>query len=288
MINFLKYKNICFFVTLCFIAAGVFGYVKHKGFAYGIDFSGGTELKVVFDSSVDIAKLRAVIGHEDSGFGIASIQGIDGDKQFIVKVSQTTQDVQGRFEQIIKSNFDVEFKVLAVDQVGPEAGKEVRWNAVYSILIALFVLLLYISLRHRYDYAVGAVVALAHDPLALMCIYLLFNVPLTLNILAATLAAIGYSLNDTIVVFCRIKENVLKLKGVTKEEIINISINQTLRRTLLTSIATFISMLSLFIFGGEVLRDFSITMMIAIVVGTYSSIFVASPVMLALSSDRNL
>jgi preprotein translocase subunit SecF len=288
MINFVKYKNICFVVALLFIAAGVWGYNKHNGFAYGVDFVGGTELRVVFDSAIDISLLREAVNQEEAGFQSASIQSVDGDRQFIVKVGQTTQDVQDRFEKVIAKNFTTPFQIRSVEQVGPEAGKEVRWNTVLSIFVVLFALLLYISIRHRYDYAIGAVVALAHDPLALLCIYLVFNVPLTLNILAAVLAAIGYSLNDTIIVFSRIKDNVIKLKGLAKEEIVNISINQTLRRTLLTSFATFISMLSLFIFGGEVLRDFSLTMMIGIVVGTYSSIYVASPVMLLLSSKNNL
>ncbi len=270
MINFVKYKNVCFFITLVFITIGVVGYVKNDGFAYGIDFSGGTELKIAFESALDIAKLRAALGSEAAGLGGLSVQSIDGDTQFIIKVSQTGQDVQARVESIIKNELDVPFKVVSVEQVGPEAGKEVRWNTVYSVVLALLALLFYISVRNRYDYAIGATVALAHDPLAIMCLYLFFKVPMTLDVLSATLAAIGYSLNDTIVVFSRIIDNAAKLKGYSKEDIINISINQTLRRTLLTSVATFISMLSLFIFGGEVLRGFSVTMMIAIVVGTYS------------------
>lgn len=276
-------------ISFIALAVGVFGYIKHGGFSYGVDFTGGTEIRVLFDSSVDIARLREIVGQDPEGFSGASIQNIDGDRQFIIKVSETSQDVQSRFERIIKKSLGVEFKIDSVEQVGPEAGKEVRWNTIFSVTVALICLLLYIALRHRYDYAIGAVLALAHDLLALLSFYLIYNEPITVNILAAILSMLGYSLNDTIVVFNRIKNNVKTMGGGrSREEIVNLSINQTLRRTILTSFATFVSMFALYFFGGEVLRGFSLTMMIAVVVGTYSSIYIASPVMLLFNSEKGL
>lgn len=288
MIDFVKYRKVCLLASVAVIAAGVFGYIKHGGFSYGVDFTGGSEIRVSFDSSTDIAKLRDCVGHAENGFQGANIQSVDGDKQFIVRVGETSQDVQGRFEKIITDHFGPHHKVMSVEQVGPEAGKEVRWNAFLAIFLSLLILLLYISIRHRYDYAIGAVLALAHDVLVLLCFYLVVNEPVTLNILAAILAVLGYSLNDTIVVYNRIKDNIKTMRGSSREEIVNVSINQTLRRTLLTSFSTFISMFALYFFGGEVLRGFSVTMMIAVVVGTYSSIYIASPVMLLLNANREL
>ncbi|MCK4517230.1 protein translocase subunit SecF, partial [Candidatus Babeliales bacterium] len=180
------------------------------------------------------------------------------------------------------------FIIRSVEQVGAEAGKEVQWNAILSIVLALVGLLAYIAVRHRYAYAVGAVAALAHDLLVLLAFYLVFAWPISLNILAGILTVLGYSLNDTIVVFSRIRENALLHKGSSNEEIVNMSLNQTLRRTLLTSFTTLIAVLALFFLGGEVLRGFSVTMIIAIIVGTYSSIYIASPVALALNASQEL
>ncbi len=286
MIDFIKYRKLCFLISLVVLAVGVVGYFKNGGFSYGVDFTGGTEIRVLFDSSVDIAKLREIVGQE--GFSGSSIQNVDGDRQFIVKVSETGQDVQSRFEKIVTKELNIGFKVESVEQVGPEAGKEVRSNTIFSVVVVLIALLLYIALRHRYDYALGAVLSLGHDLLVLLSFYLIYNEPITVNILAAVLSMLGYSLNDTIVVFNRIKNNVKTMSGVSREEVVNISINQTLRRTILTSFATFVSMFALYFFGGEVLRGFSLTMMIAVVVGTYSSIYIASPVMLMFNSERGL
>lgn len=288
MIDFIKYKKVCLLMSFVALAIGVVGYLKHGGFSYGVDFTGGTEIRVIFDSSVDIAKLREVVGQDQEGFSGSSIQNVDGDRQFIVKVSETTQDVQSRFEKIVTKTLNVGFKIESVEQVGPEAGKEVRWNTIFSVMVVLIALLLYIALRHRYDYAVGAVLSLGHDLLVLLSFYLIYNEPITVNILAAVLSMLGYSLNDTIVVFNRIKNNVKTMGGASREEIVNVSINQTLRRTILTSFATFVSMFALYFFGGEVLRGFSLTMMVAVVVGTYSSIYIASPVMLLFNSERGL
>ncbi len=288
MIDFVKYRKISLAIFVVIIFSGIFGYIKNNGFAYGVDFTGGTELRIKFSCPVDIAKLRHAISHGDDAFFGASIQSLEGDKEFIVKVGQVGPDVQERFESIVSSNITPDFTIVSAEQVGPEAGKEIQWNAIVSVLLTLLVLLFYISIRHRYDYAVGAVAALGHDIITLLCFYLLFNEPITLNILAAILAVLGYSLNDTIVVYNRIKDNLKLMRGKSSmEEIVNISISQTLRRTLLTSFSTLISMVALYLFGGEVLRGFSITMMIAVVVGTYSSIYIASPVMLLLTPDKN-
>ena len=291
MIKFVKYQKVCLAFTLLAMAFGAWGYWHNGGFVYGIDFMGGTEVRVQFAQDVDIATLRACVGNSATGFEGVSIQNVDGEKQFIIKISEqsglTGVAIQERLENLLQEKIASPYQVLAVEHVGPEAGKEVRWNTMISILLVLAAMLAYIAVRHRYDYAVGAVVSLAHDVIIMLAFCLVFCVPLTLNILAAILALIGYSLNDTIVVFSRIKDNI-KLHNLSKEDLVDLSINQTLTRTLLTSFATFLSMLALFTFGGAVLRDFALTMMIGIVVGTYSSIYIASPVMLLLSPEKGL
>ncbi len=177
--------------------------------------------------------------------------------------------------------------VRNVEWVGAEVGKDIKWNALISVILSLLLIMLYVAVRSRYRYAVGAVVAIAHDMLAVLIYFLIFGEPISLHVLAAVLAILGYSLNDTIVIFSRIRENFAKMKGVSEEEIVNRSINQTLSRTLLTSFSTLLAVGSIFLFGGEALHGFSLAMLIGIVVGTYSSVYIASPVMLALGSPTN-
>ncbi|MFC1854553.1 protein translocase subunit SecF [Candidatus Dependentiae bacterium] len=288
MIDFLKYRYSCAVGSIALIALGVAGYLFHGGFKYHIDFVGGSEIRIAFEKPIDIAKLRACA--DKGGWEGAVIQSTGTEnKEFLVKLGNKEPGVDEKFRKTVDKYLnDVSYEIRSVEQVGAEAGKEVQWNAILSILLALVGLLAYISVRHRYAYAVGAVAALAHDLLVLLTFYLVFAWPISLNILAGILTVLGYSLNDTIVVFSRIRENSLLHKGSTKEEIVNMSLNQTLRRTLLTSFTTLIAVLALFFLGGEVLRGFSVTMIIAIIVGTYSSIYIASPVTLALNAEKEL
>jgi preprotein translocase subunit SecF len=288
MIDFLKYRYVCLFVSVSLLAIGMTTYLGRGGFLYHIDFSGGSEVRIAFDKPVDISKLRT--SANDGGWDGATIQSIGTTKsEFLVNLPDLQPDIEERYSKVIRNNFpEDKFSIRSVEQVGAQAGKDVKWNAFLAILISMIGLLLYISLRHRYAYAVGAVAALAHDLLVLLAFFLVFAEPISLNILAGILAVLGYSLNDTIVVVSRIKENVALHKGMGHEEIVNLSINQTLKRTLLTSFSTLLTVLTLYLLGGEVLRGFSITMIIAVIVGTYSSVYIASPVMLALNSGQDL
>lgn len=288
MIDFLKYRNWCLLASVVITAFGVAAYVMRGGFRYHIDFSGGSEIRVAFSQSIDIAKLRTCT--EQSGWADAVIQSLGSDNtEFLVNLADNTAGVGERFGEALKKSFtDLTFQIRSVDQVGPQAGKEVSFNAMKAILLSLFFLLLYIALRYRYPFALGAIAALVHDLIVVFALIAAFAEPFSLNILAGILAMLGYSNNDTIVVFSRIKENAILHKGMSHYDIVNLSINQTLRRTLLTSFAMFLCAMSLYLLGGETLHGFSVVMLVAIVFGTYSSIFIASPVMLALNAGKEL
>lgn len=278
MIDFLRYQYLCFFVSIALLFTGIGFYFSRGGFSYNIDFVGGAEVRLEFDQAFDTQELRKSLEAEDVKDFL--VQNVSGDKEFIVRLAN-----QGDVENLVVSSIkkmhpDVDFKVRSVDQVGPEASKTVTTNAILAIFLVMILLLLYISIRHKFAYAVGAIAALAHDLLVLLTFYLVFDFPISLNILTAVLTVLGYSLNDTIVVFSRIQDNIRFKKMMSTAGIVNLSINQTLSRTILTSFTTFISVFSLYLFGGDLFKSFSITMMIAVVVGTYSSIYIASPVML--------
>lgn len=284
MINFLGYKKQCIFLTLFLVSAGVFGYFKN-GFLTGIDFSGGTEFRIRFDNNVDIASLRKIF--INSNFENVSLQSLASGREFLLKISDQNPNLENKISAVLSKECSEKYEFISVEHVGPEAGQEVTNNTIISILLMLIALLLYIALRHRYDYSVGAIAALVHDILVLMSFYLFFKIKFSLNILMGILLVLGYSINDTIVIWSRIKANARLLRGkANNEEIVNISINQTLIRTLLTSFTTFIATFALYWFGGSILEDFSISMLIGIVCGTYSSIFIAAPVMLAFGSKE--
>jgi preprotein translocase SecF subunit len=262
-------------------------YVINGGFRYNIEFAGGTELRLSFDNPMKIGALRKAVS--DNGWDGAVIQslGTTGNS-FLVRVSDKGKSIEADFkEKVGRDLSDNKFAVVGIVHVGAEAGKEVQWNAIKAILLALLVLLGYLAIRSRYAYALGAVAALAHDLLVIVGFLLIAREQISLTVLAAVLSILGYSINDTIVIFSRIKENRGLLKGgATPSEVVNTSLNQTMRRTLLTSFSTLLAVGTLFFLGGEVLRSFSMVMLVGITLGTYSSIYIASPVMLAFASKK--
>ncbi len=284
-INFLKYRYLCLAISILFILAGIVGYFIKGGFRYHIDFAGGAEIRISFEKPVEIAKLRATLSNY--GWEDAVIQSIGKDKkEFIVKVgiekAENIEKLEEKFEKNIKNGFpNNHMKVENIEWVGAEVGKDMQWSAIKAVLFSLLTLLLYIALRYKYSFAMGAVVALLHDILAVLVSILLLGEPISLSVLAAILAILGYSLNDTIVIFSRIRENYKNMHGKSTEEIVNTSINQTFKRTILTSVSTLLAVGTFFILGGETLRGFSLVMLLGIIFGTYSSIYIASPIMMA-------
>jgi len=276
-INFLGHRRAAFIFSLILIAVGVVSLVVQGGPKLGIDFQGGILLQVQFDKPIEAERIRETLA--GIGLGGAEIQHFGGDREAIIRVSEGGDaDLTSEIvETLNRENPENHAEVRREELVGPKVGRELQSKASQAILYALIGILIYISIRFEFRFAVGAVAALVHDVLITLGIFSLTGFEITLSVVAALLTIVGYSLNDTIVIYDRIREDRRKLYGKSFVDIVNTSLNESLSRTLVTSVTTLLVVLSLFIFGGEVIRDFAFTLMIGVVVGTYSSIYVASP-----------
>jgi preprotein translocase subunit SecF len=286
MINFLKYRYIFYVLSIGFLVIGGITYLT-KGFQYYVDFAGGSEVRISFKQPLDISDLRKNLGK--MGYKDAILQSIGRTNQsFIIQVKiDSEKNIGEKIYHELKTKYKENPVTLeSVDWVGPEVGRNIKFNAIISILLSLLLILLYITIRSKYRFAAGAVAAIAHDMLIVLSAFLIMGEQISVHVMAAILTVLGYSLNDSIVIFSRIRENMKKMSETKEEKIVNVSLNQTLRRTLLTSFSTLLAVGSIFLLGGQALRGFSLAMLIGIVVGTYSSIYVASPVMLALKPSE--
>jgi preprotein translocase subunit SecF len=252
------------------------------GFNYSVDFTGGTQVVVHFNNPVKAADVREILKKEDwRGVEVSEFDKND----FRVRIQDVSVEVVGLGEKIKdileKGLPGNKVEVLQSEQVSPSIGKSLVRNAVTAVLLALLAMMIYIFLFFKFSFAVGAVVALLHDALAIGAVFLLLNWEISIDVIAAVLMTLGYSINDTIVIFARIRE---EMKNASRHEsmqdIVNRAINQTLRRTLLTSFSTLLVVLSVLILGGEALRNLSFALLLGIIFGTYSSIFIASPIMM--------
>lgn len=279
MINFLRYRKFSLVFTIILLGLGVFFFVKRQGFVYGIDFTGGSEVRLAFNSPTDISMLRNHLDASDKWSEVV-LQGVSGTNDFVMRVQESGDSLEDDLREVLDQKFAEKYDVSSIERIGPEAGKEVSYNAMIAILWTLFILAIYIALRQRYAYALGAIAALAHDVFVILVFYLVTGEAMSLSVLMGVLAVLGYSLNDTIIVFSRINSNLGLLKKMGADEVVNLSLNQTLSRTILTSLSTLIAVLMLYFFGGIALKSFSVTMILGVVFGTYSSIYIASPVML--------
>lgn len=273
-------------ISLCAIIA-TFVLFFTRGLNYGIDFTGGAEVQVQVPASWDIGKLRTEL--EGGGIKSPRVQqiGMPEDRQFLIKIQgdeSSLNRASAQVEQVLgKSLSSKEFEIQRVDVVGPAAGSSLRKSGFLSMLYALICVLIYVTIRFDVRYSPGAVIALFHDSVITLGVFILTQKQFDLQILAAILALIGYSNNDTIIVYDRVRETTQKFPNLTIEQAVNRAINETLGRTLLTSLTTFISVFSLWALGGKVIHDFAFTLLVGIVVGTYSSIFIASTVVIALT-----
>ena len=275
-IDFLEKSAIAKFLSMALIIVGLASLAMKGGPALSIDFTGGTIAQLQFDKAVDVSELRTKLA--ENGFESSEIITFGSPNEVLIKTqfSGANSELESNLRTAIKS----EFQVRRVESVGPKIGKELQSDALSAILLSLLLILIYISFRFDRFYAYGSVVALIHDVLITMGVFSLLSIEIDLTIVAAFLTIVGYSLNDTIVVFDRIRENVIKHARESLDTIVNISLNSTLGRTIVTSLTTFVVVLSLFLFGGEVIKNFAFALIVGIFVGTYSSIYVASPVMM--------
>ncbi|MCH8157805.1 MAG: protein translocase subunit SecF [Nitrospinae bacterium] len=269
------------------ILIGIISIIFHGGLKYGIDFAGGTLIQLKFKNPPAIEEIRD--GLRTIGMGDSTIQEFGSENHVLIRVQRSNEkleEVGTRVKQSLSGKFAAEDIVVErVEMVGPKVGKDLREKAVLSIIYAIIGIVLYISWRFEFQYAIAAIIALIHDVMVTMGAFSLLDKEFTLVVVAAFLAIIGYSLNDTIVVFDRIRENMRRRGKTSLVEVINPSINQTLSRTILTSGTTLMVVMALFFLGGEIIHDFSFALLIGIIVGTYSSIFIAS-VFLVYWADR--
>ena len=300
-IDFMSKTFIASCISALLILVGTVSLITNGGPKLSIDFKGGTLVAVNFTEPVDINKIRSSLSsvsidgqnfdfskEEIKHFGdesniairIASIE--NEPPRFANRVSESLASIYPDLLPSEKSDF-----ILSIDKVGPKVGAELSSDAVLAILYALGFILIYISIRFEFKYAIGAIAALTHDVLITLGVFSILGYEISLAVIAAFLTIVGYSLNDTIVIFDRVRENVKSLKGSSMESVINQSINDSLSRTIVTSLTTFLVVLILFLVGGEVIHTFSFAMIVGVVIGTYSSIFVASPVVIKMDKKQN-
>jgi preprotein translocase subunit SecF len=254
----------------------------------GIDFTGGTLVEVGYEQPADLVAVRGAL--EAEGFGDATVQHFGTPKDVLVRLAPrddvSNEQLSNRAFAVLDGAVGGGADLRRVEFVGPQVGEELTEQGGLAMLYALIGILIYVALRFEYRFAVGSVIALIHDVLVTVGIFSLLQVEFDLPVLAAVLAVIGYSLNDTIVVYDRIRENFRKMRKGTAEEILNTSLNQTLSRTLVTSLTTLLVLLALFFLGGEIIHGFALALIVGVLVGTYSSIYVASSAVLMLGISK--
>ncbi len=285
-INFLHARKVAMAVSLVLVIASV-ATLAMRGINWGLDFTGGTVIELKYPEAVEISSIRSLL--DAQGFGDAVIQYFGSTQDIMVRLTpredMSEQQVGAQLLHALQTATP-NVELMRVDVVGAQIGKEMAEKGGLAILVALLGTMIYIAVRFEWKFAIGAAVALAHDPIIILGIFSFFQLEFDLPALAAILAVIGYSLNDTIVVFDRVRENFRKLRKGETIEIMNISLNQTLSRTLMTSFLTLLVVVSLLIYGGSTLFGFSLALFIGVIVGTYSSIYVASAIALACGLNR--
>ena len=278
-IDFLSMRRFGFVISGAFILAGIVSLLLQGGPLLSIDFTGGTLAQVRFEEAPDIAKVRSALNALDVGIGEVQTFGTPNEILIRLQLSQNAENLTTELKAALQAQFpgqSIDFR--RVETVGPKIGSELKGKAFFAVFTAIIGILIYISIRFELKFAIGAIAALIHDVLITLGVFSILNYEISLAIIAAFLTIVGYSLNDTIVVFDRVRENMKLLKNIDQKTIFNKSINESLSRTIITSLTTFAVVFILYIAGGEVIRYFAFAMIVGVIVGTYSSIYVASPV----------
>ena len=268
--------------SLLLVLASI-GSMIYKGMSLGLDFTGGTLIEVSYQQAAELKPIRKLL--ENAGYEDSIVQHFGEASDVLVRLppQENDKDIIGdKILQVLNQGGMGAVTLRRIEFVGPQVGDELRDQSGLAMLVALGFMLIYVSFRFQLKFAIGAVTALFHDVIIVLGAFSLLGLQFDLTVLAAVLAVIGYSLNDTIVVSDRVRENFYKLRKGSPEEIINASLNQTLGRTLVTSLTTVLVLLALYLFGGELIKGFSVALLVGVAVGTYSSIYVASNVLLAM------
>ncbi len=285
--NFMSKRKIAAVFSILLILASI-GSLVIQGLNFGIDFTGGTMIELSYPEEAKLEEIRTKL--EQNGYADAIVQNFGSIHDILIRLpvhaAENMAELSNRIVDALQADHETIIDVRRVEFVGPQVGEELTEQGGLAMLYALIGILIYVSFRFEYRFAIGSVVALVHDVILTLGFFSATQLEFDLTVLAAILAIIGYSLNDTIVVFDRIRETFLKMRKGTSEEIVNRALNDTLSRTLMTSITTLLVVTSLFIFGGEVIHAFSIALLIGILIGTYSSIYIASNTILAMGISK--
>lgn len=284
--DFLKIRKFAFALSAILIIASIVSFFT-KGLNYGLDFTGGTLVEVGYEQDADLPKIRQQL--DDININGAVVQNFGSAKVVQIRMPQQDHIENAKVSDVVLATLASDgSKVIKRDQsfVGPVVGEELKEQGGLAMIVALICIMIYVALRFEWKFSVGSVAALAHDVIIVVGFFSITSVEFDLTVLAALLAVIGYSLNDTIVVFDRIRENFLLMRKATPEEVINNSINLTLSRTVMTSLTTMLVLLALFFFGGQTIHSFAEALIVGVLIGTYSSVFIASPTTLALGVSK--
>jgi preprotein translocase subunit SecF len=279
-IDFMRRRRIAFLFSVVVMLVGIISLVLHGGPNYGIDFAGGTLVQIKVPQPVEIDAIRNSL--KDAGLESSSIQGFEaeGRGEYLIRLQTTSADLAGLSvtvnEGLTKRFGEKGFEVRRLEMVGPKVGKDLRTKGIMATIFAMIGMLIYISWRFEFRFAVGAVIAIFHDVIVTIGVLSLANKEFSIPVLAALLTIVGYSINDTIVVYDRIRENMPRMRREPFEKVLNVSVNETLSRTLLTGVSTLMVLIVLFFLGGGVIHDFTFTLIVGVVFGTYSSVFIAS------------
>ena len=286
-INFLRVKNIATILSILAIISSLF-FLVYKNLNFGIDFKGGTLIEIKKDENLSIAEIRNQLS--ELNIGDMQIQTFGSNNIILIRIENSTNlDANADMSSIelIRSSLGNDVIIQRTEIVGPKVSSELIQKGIIAIIIAVFLMLFYIWIRFEWQFSIGAVTALIHDVMITMGIFSFLQIEFNLSIIAALLTIIGYSMNDTVVVYDRIRENLRKYKQMNIFDLINQSLNETMSRTLLTSVTTLLALFSLYFLGGEVLKGFTLAMIIGVFIGTYSSVFIASQIILYLNVKRD-
>ncbi len=263
-------------------------FLLFKGLNYGVDFKGGTLIELrANDNTISISDLRK--SFTDMNLGDVSVKNFGNDNDFIVKFEKKENLEENFIENLkveLKKDLGNSFNFRRVESVGPKVSSELLKSGILAILLSLGAMLIYIWIRFEWQFSLGAIAAIFHDVIITLGFFSILNLEINLSIVAAVLTIVGYSMNDTVVIFDRVRENLKKFSDIKIYDLTNISINETLSRTIITSATTLLALLSIFIFGGEILKGFSFAMILGVIIGTYSSIYIANPILVMLKVSQ--
>ncbi len=283
-INFMRFRKIAITISLI-LFVGSIGSIFTKGLSLGLDFSGGTLVEIQYQDSVDLQEIRGVLS--ENGYEDFQVVNFGSSLDVLIKIADQpgNSSLGDQIFALLSSN-DFEGELKRIEFVGPQIGSELRDQGGLGMLVALGMILLYVAFRFQYKFALGAVAALGHDVVIILGLFSIFAWDFDLSVLAALLAVIGYSLNDSIVVSDRIRENFRSERALGSEALINLSLNQTLSRTVITSLTTLLVLFALFFFGGEAVRGFSLGLIIGVLIGTYSSLYIVTTILISLNLSQ--